>query len=230
MKGTHRLAVFIGMTTLLLVACWPEQEFPLPTVVLPSSVSGLAEALADPREGVRFGAAQALADMGPAAAPAVTALIQALSDSSQDVRDEAATALGEIGPAASPAVPALVRVMHSDSYLDARYSASLALGKIGPPAVYAVPDLVETLDSPDSGDFGLGRAAAAWALSRITDNQWPDSEGDGRSFSVSEDGELLIVIAAREWWNKEGQYQDWSRVTVIPSPEGTPVLCTPMLP
>ena len=226
MKDTRRLAVFIGMTTLLLVACWPEQEFPVPTVALPSSVSGLAEALSDPREGVRFGAAQALADMGPAAAPAVPALIRALSDSSQDVRDGAAVALGEIGPAASSAVPSLVRVMRSDFYLDARWSAALALGKIGPAAASAIPDLVEILDSPDRGLQG----AAAWALSRITGHQWPDSEGDGNGFYVSDDGELLIVIAAREWWDKEGQYQDWSKVTVTPSPESVPILRTPTSP
>jgi len=226
MKDTHRLAIFIGMTMLLLLACWPEQESPVPTVTLPSSVSGLAEALSDPREGVRFGAAQALADMGPAAAPAVPALIQALSDSSPDVRERSAMALGEIGPAASPAVPALVQVMYFDSYPHARWSAALALGKIGPSAASAVPDLVETLDNPDRGLGGR----AAWALSKITGNPWPDSEGEGNGFYVSENGKLLIVIAAREWWDKEGQYQDWSRVTVTPSPEDTPVLRMPTPP
>jgi len=45
-------------------------------------------------------AATTLAEMGPAAAPAVPALIEALAHPAERVRVEAARALGEIGPPA----------------------------------------------------------------------------------------------------------------------------------
>jgi len=194
---------------LSLVACKSGSTSPRPTVVLPSSVPELAKALSDPEEEVRYEAAQALADKGEGAAPAVPALIHALADSSQDVRECAAVALGEIGQAASSAVPTLVRVLESDSYIHARMSAALALGKIGPSAAASVPNLVRVLDDANPGL----RGRAAYALAQITDSRWPDADGDGNGFYASDEGELLIVIAAREWWNREGKYQDWTAVS-----------------
>ncbi len=191
-----------------LVACKSGPVSPRPTVVLPSSVPELAKALSDPEEEVRFEAAQALAVKGRVTAPAVPALIHALTDSSQDVRECAAVALGEIGQAASSAVPALVRVLESDSYIHARMSAALALGKIGPSAVASVPNLIRVLDDANPGL----RGRAAYALAKITDSQWPDADGDGNGFYTSDEGELLIVIAAQEWWENEGKYQEWPAI------------------
>jgi outer membrane protein assembly factor BamB len=67
----------------------------------------LVKALTDPFPGVRWGACEALASIGPAAAPAVPGLIKALTDEFLYVRICAAGALGSIGPDAAPAIQPL---------------------------------------------------------------------------------------------------------------------------
>ena len=79
-----------------------------------SAVAPLADALADADGSVRLGAAMALDNMGPLAAPAVPALVKALRDPDANVRPWAARALGNIGPAAEAAVPALQKAGRLD--------------------------------------------------------------------------------------------------------------------
>ena len=72
----------------------------------------------------------ALAEMGPAAAPAVPALIVALKDPYAPVRYRVAFALGAIGPAASAAIPALTETL-DDRNDDVAFIAKKSLKKIG---------------------------------------------------------------------------------------------------
>ena len=61
-----------------------------------AAVEALAEALRDPDETVRMGAAYGLADLGPEAKSAVPALKQASKDTSKQVRDAAAHAMKKV--------------------------------------------------------------------------------------------------------------------------------------
>lgn len=106
-------------------------------------------------------AADALGEIGPAAAAAV--LIEALlHDTNFFVRQSAAHVLGKIGPAAAAAVPALIEALHDDDR-NVRRPAADVLGKIGPAAAAAVPVLIETLRDDDRNV----RRKAAHALGKI---------------------------------------------------------------
>ncbi len=133
-----------------------------------------------------------LAEIGPAAAPAIPALIAALKDEDWDVRSSAARALGNIGPAAASAVPSLIAALKDenrnvwdkavdalgnigpaavpaliaalkDKDSDVRSSAARALGQIGPAAASAVPSLIAALKDKNSNV----RYFAAGALGNI---------------------------------------------------------------
>lgn len=150
------------------------------------------------------------------------------------VRQAAARALGAIGDPV--AVPYLLLVLLSDDEeVWVRRSAAIALAHYGPEAVCAVPYLVSLLDSPESNV----RISAAIVIGQATGNRFPDGERDnwmheyesgGYSvgpwqFEESADGEYLIVIAAREWWQEDGQYQEWPQC--ILGLDGEPVLPAP---
>ncbi|HEU4564108.1 MAG TPA: HEAT repeat domain-containing protein [Gemmatimonadaceae bacterium] len=93
--------------------------------------------LRDPVPQARVRAAYVMAELGPAAAPAVPALRAALADENPVMRYAAAWALSEIGPAALPAVPDLEARADDDSIGDVRWIAAKALRKLHarPPAV-----------------------------------------------------------------------------------------------
>ena len=94
----------------------------------------------------RLAAAEVLANIGPAALPALDALIVALKDPDRDVRHNAAIALGHLGPKAAPAVPALIEALQDKDFVVLfRAATAEALGEIGPQAKPAVPALVEAL-------------------------------------------------------------------------------------
>ncbi len=77
---------------------------------LPDVTKALIVALQDEDAGIRREAAEALAHLGPDAAPAAEALARALDDSHETVRWSAVSAIAAIGPAASGAGPALLRL------------------------------------------------------------------------------------------------------------------------
>lgn len=201
--------VFLVFFALLLGCELISYPSPPPPIPADTPVSELRKMVVDLslEESVRFDAAERLGEMGPAAASAVPELTQALSLPSHDVRAEAAWALGQIGPEAAPAIPVLIERLAPGNDRKVRGEAAWALGRIGPPNSSAVPRLVQNLTDKD----WYVRGSAAWAIARITGNHFPDADGDGRGFSGTgtPEKELLIVIAAREWWQKEGQYQDW---------------------
>lgn len=211
MKGST--LVVLGVLALGLHACTrhdivigPHDSSPLPTA--PPTIDELIESLSNPDYQVRLVATYTLRDMGSNAAPAVPALIVTLSDDVSDVRASSANALGEIGPGAAPAVPALVNVLRLDVYVHARAAAAEALGKIGDAS--AVPTLAEILWDREAQEAYISiPIKAAQAIAQLTGEQFPDSEPGPHGYRLNEDGEPLIVIAAREWWESEGKYQEW---------------------
>lgn len=211
-KWRNSLAV-VGMIAFCLSGCLsrsvvfgPHNPSPSPTA--PSTIPELIESLSDPNYQVRLVATYALRKMGGAAEQAVPALTATLSDDVSDVRASAADALGEIGPGAALAVPALIEILRSDDFVHARTSAAKALGKIGDTS--AVPALAEILwDQKAQEAYKFIPINAAKAIAWLTDNQFPDSGRGSHGYRVNDDGEPLIVIAAREWWEREGQYQEW---------------------
>lgn len=179
------------------------ETYNLPPPTPPNTLPELIKVLSGPNDEARIGAARVLGSMGPEAEAAVPALTKALyTEGPYDVRQAAAWALGEIGPAAKSAVPALIVVLLTD-FVHARRAAALALGKIGDTA--AIPSLAQSLKDEDSGVS----IQAAEAISMMTGEKFPDVGGTG--YSLDENGVPQIVKAAREWWEQEGQYQDWLR-------------------
>jgi serine/threonine protein kinase/HEAT repeat protein len=107
-------------------------------------VRDLVAGLMDGDAAVRWRAAVALGEMGPAAEEAVRALVEAMEDAEDSVRWEAAKALGRIGPAARAAVPALAAALAEDDDV-LRNAAATALGMLGADAQKAVPALIRSL-------------------------------------------------------------------------------------
>ena len=122
----------------------------------------LFEALADPRQNVRWAAAQALSRLPLRAPDSVPALAAALRSEDSYVRGFAAWTLGNLGPAARDAIPDLIEALgQREGYGPG--GASAALAKMGPAAASAVPALVRGLKDPD----GERRWKAARTLGRI---------------------------------------------------------------
>jgi len=212
MTRANVLAV-LGLLALCLSSCGngsivigPHDPAPLPTA--PSTISELISSLSDPDYRIRLVATCALGNMEPAAEPAVPALMAALSDDVSDIRESAADALGEIGPNAASAVPALIEILRSDDSVHARVSAAEALGKIGDDR--AVPALADILwDQEAEEEYISIPIKAAQAIAQLTGNPFPDSEPGPHGYTLNDDGKPLIVIAAREWWEREGRLQEW---------------------
>jgi HEAT repeat protein len=125
----------------------------------PAAVQPLIEVLTDDQySGIRWKAAEALAQIGT---PAVGPLIAVLSHPDEDVRWKAAIALGEIGD--TRAIGPLIELLRDeDRFVKGR--AAYALGLIGSPAV---GELIRALRE---GDGNL-RWGAAIALGNIRDPQ-----------------------------------------------------------
>jgi HEAT repeat protein len=131
-----------------------------------------------PETPVRLRAADALRQMGKAAAPAAAELVAALADPEQQVRGVVAQAVGELAPDVPGAVPALVKqfpdrdairavarfkaagaaavpqlvVLLKSENVDTRRQAVRALGKIGEPARPHAAEIVALTDSdPEPG-------------------------------------------------------------------------------
>ncbi len=174
---------------------------------LPNTLPELIAALSGYNDEVRVRAAYKIADWGPDAVAAVPALIENVRyEYNSEVRISAARALGAIGPAAKSAAPALIDMLHNQTYLHDRLAAVEALGKIG--NVEAVPALVQYLENKDIA------VEVARSLGFLTGQEFPDLHS--RNISIDENGVPRIVTAAQIWWNKKGQYQDWSELDQLP--------------
>jgi HEAT repeat protein len=133
-------------------------------------------------------AAQVLARVGGAAAPAVPALIRALSDWSPPVRRSAAQALGAVGPAAGHAIPSLLGLL-ADYDDEARAAAVAALGGVGEAAV---PLLVQVLQERD-----LRRAGERTRFREEVDRLWRRLEAE-QPHRVPDRAWRNLAWAARE--------------------------------
>lgn len=132
-------------------------------------------------------AAEALADLGPAALPAGAAISQAtLATDNLSMVFSSVAALGEIGSQATPHLVSLLR--HSDPF--ARVATLIALGNIGPPAIGALPHLVAA-----AGDeHTLVRRGAAQALLFVAPNL-PESSAAVRTLLEDADVEVRGATA-----------------------------------
>ena len=114
---------------------------------------------------LRFHAAVALGNLGPAAQAAVPALIHtALWDEDAAVRVEAAVALWKIDRKGPLAIPALADALADENELIC-WMAADSLGQIGPEAREAVPALQGALRRPFK--IALVRKGVALALQRV---------------------------------------------------------------
>ena len=108
-------------------------------------------------------AAEALAHLGPGAAPAVVAIVQACGSADDSVREWAAAALEELGPPPTDTIEELTRLAgHQSSGVE--YWAITLLGRAGADAQPAVGVLVKMLGANVDGAV---RERAAWALGKI---------------------------------------------------------------
>ncbi len=181
-----------------------EHTNPPPTLPSTITLPELVQLLYSEDEAVRIQAAQKIAERGKEADAAVPALVSNLVQENVWVRQAAAEALGAIGAGAEHAVPSLVRVLLGDEWVGARKAAAIALGQIG--EVGAVPFLALALGGQKYDTLPI---LSARAIAQLTGNQFPDSEPGPHGYQLNEDGQALIVLAAREWWEKEGKYQEW---------------------
>jgi len=114
----------------------------------PSAIPVLVKGLSHERSGVRSGAARALGDIGPEAAPAAPALVEALGDNDDSARVDAAEALLKIGQEYDKAVPVLVAGVGNEILWDkSRLELIDLLGRAGPGAKGAIPQLVKLIDT-----------------------------------------------------------------------------------
>jgi HEAT repeat protein len=109
--------------------------------------------------------AEALARIGPAAAPA---LLGAMRHKEMPIRFRAAWTLAAIGRTTEAVLPELAELL-KDRKPSVRWAAAWALGQIGPKAAPCAPALVESLQDEDI----LARWAAARALGRIAPRTAP---------------------------------------------------------
>ncbi|MCP4362326.1 MAG: HEAT repeat domain-containing protein [Chloroflexi bacterium] len=147
-----------------------------------------------------------LGNIGPAAKSAVPLLIEILEHENNDfTRSLAAESLGKIND--PEALPTLVKVLEAEKGIifDVREEAARAVANFDEQARFAVPVLAKLLDDENRYAASL----SACAIAKITGEAFPNSEDDCEGFTIAESGESYIVIVAREWWEKEGQFQDW---------------------
>jgi hypothetical protein len=118
-----------------------------------------------------------------------------------EVRSNAARVLEQLGPIANQAVPDLIDVLQNDSSINVQIDAAAALGTIGDKK--AVPILAQQLYQEDR----FLSIYFAKSIALITAERFPDADSQG-GYRVR-GGVPLIVSAARDWWEKIGQYQNW---------------------
>ena len=140
------------------------------TAGITSELNSYIRDLSDSNYQIRWKALEALAKLGPKAAPAVPTLIDRLEEKDDHYR--AIDVLGAIGPAAVPAVPALLRHLEHDLsvkdklYKDESTNATgiiETLAEIGPTAKEAIPLLQQALKDENS----TIRYFAAYALGEM---------------------------------------------------------------
>lgn len=158
-----------------------------------ATIKKLIADLKHPNAPIRQEAARKLAQLGPAARPAVPELLKLLRtpDEPEDVVKAVDQALGEIGPPAKDQVQILIDALGDAKSLRARMYAADSLGKLGNAAFPVPQSLVQVLDDPDAGV----RRSAATALGRLGPLARPDSF-PALVRVVKEDKERDVRVAA----------------------------------
>ena len=123
----------------------------------------LIEQLAAEDLSVRQRAAEKLATLEDAAAPAALALIHALQDNDETVREFANAALESLGPPEQQTVDELEQLL-THSHADTAYWAATLLGRLEDGAMSAVESLKTAAAEHPSAE---ARKRATWALSKI---------------------------------------------------------------
>ncbi len=205
---THSIILLSIPAVVGIISCamTSASNTPLPLVMASatpaSTLSELIEGLAnDQRADVQIVSAYALADMGPAAEPAVPYLINNLQSQNSEVQISAIRALADIR--SNEAVGPLTALLNND-FIQVRLEAVIALGNIGD--LSAVPALAEALADEDTEVS----AEAAKAIGKITGQQFPGIFDTG-AFELNENGRPIAAVAAQAWWEQEGRYMDWSQ-------------------
>jgi HEAT repeat protein len=159
---------------------------------------------------MRWLAAEALGGVGPGAADAIPMLLERIErDESRLVQEAAAQAVARIvtGDQAQDLEAIVYLTQHESPRV--RYALVQAVGKAGAAASPQVPALAGLLADPDQNV----RGAAAYALQVITGKSFVDLPSapywEGGFAEDPGTGELLIVVAARQWWAVEGRVEDW---------------------
>jgi HEAT repeat protein len=155
-----------------------------------SQVDVLIRQLDHRRPAVRREAIVRLAELGPAAGPAIPRLMRCLRDSDLLVRAHAARAACRVGLAPEPVVPVLAELLQAQKQ-PVCCLAALILGDLGPTAREAVPALRTCLAAPSA----VVRLHAAEAILKIAagDDEalhallaaLNDKQGDIRYFAVN---------------------------------------------
>lgn len=124
----------------------------------PLAVDALRQALRDPDENIRMGAAEGLEGLGSYAEAAVPNLVEALKDKKQGVRRAAAMALMRVvGPGADAGVNEIAAAL-KDPDDTVRSAAAEALGKIGPATSVPIDALIEALKEDDVSGVRMNAA------------------------------------------------------------------------
>lgn len=126
-------------------------------------VNALAAELGSGDPGIRLAAAERLARLAEAAAPAAVALVTACGDADDLVREQIVAALEDLGAPPPDSIGRLVALVADREPLTA-YWATTLLGRSGQDAAAAVPALTLRLES--QADPAV-RQRAAWALGKI---------------------------------------------------------------
>lgn len=120
-----------------------------------------------------------------------------------DVRFAALWALEALGTSADDAIPMVSDVLQNDEVFQVHNQAAIVLGRIGGSAGAGALALA-LYDE----ELAVQRNAAE-ALEKLAGEDFPSLASNGSAFTA--DGELAIVVAAREWWTREGQYESRPR-------------------
>jgi HEAT repeat protein len=115
----------------------------------PSEFHWSSELLKSDNPGVRSSAADALGNLGPAAAPYANDIAQLLKSDKPGVRSSAANALGNLGLAAAPYANQIAQLLKSDNP-SVRSSAADTLGNLGLAAAPYANDIAQLLKSDRS--------------------------------------------------------------------------------
>lgn len=110
----------------------------------------LIEALQDPDEWIRYGAARALGTAGEEALPAVPALVAALHDESRRTRSEIASALSRVAPWEAAPIAVLRESLRDEDDDDLRQTFE-TLARMATTSEPATETLQELLAEPDLG-------------------------------------------------------------------------------